>query len=498
MTGLHVTERQVKDPIDLTYLLRTLDRRTDVVINVEDYGNGKVVGAGNDDSAAFNRAFDALRALATTGDAFDPTYHASVIFPNGRYRADNPINATGISGFGWSVVGDGSIILGHASGKAILDMLASRWGRIRDLTIVGDGTDTPKFGLQMGRISSASADRNTLDNVHIIGAFSKACLYNYASETALFNNINLYNEHDDTGGSYCLIQDANNDFGLASDYQTITAAAGTAASFNENTFINLDARKSTSGRTIYIGRQASRHRFINSYAVSMDAEAVELDMAAGGALDLYFDLHAETNTATPGIKSTFRFKANNGSATPIYKGFTYIDHAPHASDEIFDAQDLTSIEFRDLNLVLPTFADTLSNGVFSPKAKFSVYGGTLYVGDGAKLTNLAAMVCSIITGDRDDITYGVGSQFVVDATNTQQAVKGELRIYDKADASAGPGNLGNFGILRLIGTGPVLPTFTDATRGAAGTKGRVIFNDTDGQMNIDNGTNWTLPDGTVT
>lgn len=39
---------------------------------------------------------------------------------------------------------------------------------------------------------------------------------------------------------------------------------------------------------------------------------------------------------------------------------------------------------------------------------------------------------------------------------------------------------------------------TNANRGAAGTTGRIIFNTDDGQLNIDDGTNWTLPDGTVT
>lgn len=43
-----------------------------------------------------------------------------------------------------------------------------------------------------------------------------------------------------------------------------------------------------------------------------------------------------------------------------------------------------------------------------------------------------------------------------------------------------------------------LPVKTDSTRGAAGQAGRVIFNSGDGKLNIDNGTNWTLPDGTVT
>jgi hypothetical protein len=43
-----------------------------------------------------------------------------------------------------------------------------------------------------------------------------------------------------------------------------------------------------------------------------------------------------------------------------------------------------------------------------------------------------------------------------------------------------------------------LPVYTDASRGAAGTEGRVIFNSDDGSLNIDDGTDWTLPDGTIT
>ncbi len=39
---------------------------------------------------------------------------------------------------------------------------------------------------------------------------------------------------------------------------------------------------------------------------------------------------------------------------------------------------------------------------------------------------------------------------------------------------------------------------TDASRGSAGNEGIVIFNSDDGQLNIDDGTNWTLPDGTTT
>jgi hypothetical protein len=44
----------------------------------------------------------------------------------------------------------------------------------------------------------------------------------------------------------------------------------------------------------------------------------------------------------------------------------------------------------------------------------------------------------------------------------------------------------------------ILYNRTDANRGAAGTAGRMIFNTDDGQINIDDGTNWTLSDGTTT
>jgi len=45
---------------------------------------------------------------------------------------------------------------------------------------------------------------------------------------------------------------------------------------------------------------------------------------------------------------------------------------------------------------------------------------------------------------------------------------------------------------------PVLPVLGDGDRPGAGTAGRMFFNSDDGQLNIDDGTNWTLPDGTTT
>lgn len=41
------------------------------------------------------------------------------------------------------------------------------------------------------------------------------------------------------------------------------------------------------------------------------------------------------------------------------------------------------------------------------------------------------------------------------------------------------------------------PKRSDNTRGSAGRAGRVVFNTDSGLLNIDDGTNWTLPDGTT-
>jgi hypothetical protein len=54
-----------------------------------------------------------------------------------------------------------------------------------------------------------------------------------------------------------------------------------------------------------------------------------------------------------------------------------------------------------------------------------------------------------------------------------------------------------FKIFQIISDGQA-PVKTDSTRGDAGQAGRVIFNSDDGNLNIDTGTDWILPDGTIT
>ena len=44
----------------------------------------------------------------------------------------------------------------------------------------------------------------------------------------------------------------------------------------------------------------------------------------------------------------------------------------------------------------------------------------------------------------------------------------------------------------------IIKVYSDATRPSPGNVPQVIYNTDDGNLNIDNGTNWILPDGTVT
>lgn len=43
-----------------------------------------------------------------------------------------------------------------------------------------------------------------------------------------------------------------------------------------------------------------------------------------------------------------------------------------------------------------------------------------------------------------------------------------------------------------------VPVYNDSTRPTANKQGRIIYNTDDGQLNIDTGSDWTLPDGTTT
>ena len=129
-----------------------------------------------------------------------------------------------------------------------------------------------------------------------------------------------------------------------------------------------------------------------------------------------------------------------------------------------------------------------------------MWGGKIYTGlnNVGGITDIANFVGEVVTRTASAHTYGQGTQIIYGHGDTYLGIKGELRIYDTAAATVAGSALGNTGETRISGAALQVPVKTDGTRGAAGTAGRIIFNSGDGQLNIDDGTNWTLPDGTTT
>ena len=415
---------------------RTLADRFADVINVKDYG---AVGDGvTDDTSAINAAFDELR---TRVNATYNYIYASVYFPPGQYVVSS-VNATGIRRFGWGIIGLGAALIGNTAGKAVLDMVHSRFGHVSDIIIVGDGTTSPKFGIQIGRIDNSSvADAHLFTNVQCRGTFTKACLYNHASEGALHNFCRFFNSHDDTGTSYCIILDSHSDYSLSSDYQTITATSNTPKSFTGLVFNQADCRKETSGRTIMLNGQSFGVEMNKCYGVSFDDVVMEISSKDSQHRQIYIDLHCETSSGTPGTTTCLAWTTrNSGTAVPITRDFRFSDHSPHASAETFLADTgITTVTLQNVDIRIPSFETTPSNGVFNPKANFKVYGGFIYVQDGATLSNIGEMNVTISTDDRSNTTYSVGSQMIFDQTNRTVSVKGRIEAggADKDVAVAG-------------------------------------------------------------
>lgn len=113
----------------------------------------------------------------------------------------------------------------------------------------------------------------------------------------------------------------------------------------------------------------------------------------------------------------------------------------------------------------------------------------------------------------DQIEVHVGGTFIWRLATTAAVMQTSYRMtWSPGAASSSPDtglSRASAGIVR-VGDGGAnangsmqmtemrLVPLTDATRGSAGTAGRVIYNSDDDNLNIDDGTDWILPDGAVT
>lgn len=310
-----------------------------------------------DDTAAIQAAINYIRSKTMTADGVlrvTPTLK----FSSGVYRVTSTLDMSGVRNHAWRIVGEGATILGETNGTPVVDMMGSRYFDWHGLCITGSAAKAPNYGIILGRTfanAGSSAGEYEFNNFTFYGTFTRACLYTLAPEVVQYNFVRFWNKHS-SFDSYCLIIDTDNNENITSAFQNITLPPGTPQSCNENTFITCDFRKDISGDCIlYRGRGGSRHKFINSYAATVDGSAVFLKEAVWHQL-LQLDMHVETS----GAKRTLLIDNETSVSNIAMKGLRIRDHNPQCSESLINVTGTKrAVLFDDLEIDCGTPAQAI-------------------------------------------------------------------------------------------------------------------------------------------
>lgn len=401
---------------------RTLDDRLQDIISVKDFG---ALGDGvTDDGPAFTAAFDYIRSVRDNDNAL---YPACLHIPAGRYYIGTSINATGIRAQGWGIQASGALLLGHTTGKPVLDMLGSGFGHIKGLNIIGDDVDTPTVGMQIGRpASGVSCGGWQFNDLTIDGSYTIAGVYNYAAEGNIWTKSAIRNRIDDNT-AYAMIAEGINYTSIVSDYQTVQTTPGTIESFLDAIYHSCTFAKHTTGRALRLTR-TSRHKFIGCYGLAFDDYAIELYNDVTGHKHLHLDIHCETEGMLGSIIIT-------GNAVQVMRNIEIYDNNANASEDLIHIDTgVTSVTFYNLDMRV-AFLYTPTVGLVNDETKIKIYGGTITIDDPEYLTKIEGVY---------DINFGAVSPlpvlgkgtypFVVPGENTRY-VKGSTHFIGAVDAN---------------------------------------------------------------
>lgn len=308
---------------------RTADSKLREFVSVKDFG---AVGDGiTDDSDAINAFWQYVKGdLVNLYPTSLPFAKNKYVIPPGVYRVTKSINWTGLQAWNVHIEASGAIIVGEVNGKSIIDIIGCRGVHVHGLGVVGASSFTPKSGILIGNIGTATCGNNKFEDVKILGNFSIAAMHNIGSETTIHDMCYYMNRR-----GFSMAGDSLHKLGAVSDYQSLRSP-GVAVSFTNNLFTscrfeNAD-KTSTYLDSVYLEATLGWSFDAGCYFLAFDGACVRIVDATGvyRTSNLKVDGLFETNQA-PGLKYVIRVVVGSETQSSAILTSSFTMATPHAN-----------------------------------------------------------------------------------------------------------------------------------------------------------------------
>ena len=356
---------------------RTLAARAAEWVNVREFG---AIGDGTtDDTAAFNNAAAALRtiiAAAPSGGAF------GMIIPPGNYLITSPVNWTAFNTNALVISGAGATLIGQTNGAPVVDMIGSRWVRLRGLHVSGSQSSSPSIGIQIGRSTTTACSNGNWSDVIADGWYKFTAVYIMACETTGWYSLQARNNSTATG-THALVLDSTNYWNVSSSFVT-AAAQNTTMSFDEPVFTNLLlTTDATDAASSPLWMSSSEHlRIINGYAAGASAYNTIVYNPIGKTIDFAdLDLHTE-NTGT--FVAEFFIAGSN--TTPTLNNWRYRTQVENAGSYVYKLD--SNITAVTMNGAVPIDTPVMSSAVVFDQPSLYTVSGNYMLPSGSTSWNL--------------------------------------------------------------------------------------------------------------
>ena len=404
-------------------------------LNVRQFG---AVGDGiADDTRALNEAFafvrHGMRAVQHT------LVQTTMSMGSGVYRITGSIDMTDLRAVNATIIGDGAVILAQTAGRPALDMLASRFVHLSDITIVGDQDSPPSYGIQIGRTRKigSSAGDHCFDNVRFDGFFDKSCFYNFGGETVIWTHCKLYNR---SAKGSCLIEDTENALGITSQFIKQENASPAQYSCNENVFVNCDFRKiECSGHAIeIIGSNLNKSTFLASYAACIDNSIIVVRDCIV-IRDIELDLHCEVAT----IDSILNVMMPDGKGDVYIQSLRFRDQDPEVVSALFKTtggEGRLHLIDADLRCGLPSHDCKIFSDNAGVANRATLTGNIHWPSNRPLDLSNFILQGTVFTGGQTQIKPGLGSYRIIRAsdaaTPSPDVFKGEVVVMGTPQSAA--------------------------------------------------------------